>query len=143
MMQKVENRSLLVTTSVPGHHRPALLKQLKCQSAGIATPTVSRNCLGFPPPAETNLRCGKGARVGPNRRLIPQRFAAGPPFRLKPRHSSARFTKKAGGPRNLCDGSSVSQSTAASTRAKAELPTNYTRNDFVSIRLHEQRARTI
>jgi hypothetical protein len=33
MMQKVGNqRFLLVTTSVPGHHRPYLSKQLKCQS---------------------------------------------------------------------------------------------------------------
>ena len=26
------NRSLLVTTRVPGHHRPVITKQLKCQS---------------------------------------------------------------------------------------------------------------
>src|SRR5882757_5004192 len=33
MMQKVGNqRFLLVTTSVPGHHRPFLSRQLKCQS---------------------------------------------------------------------------------------------------------------
>src|SRR6266404_2033341 len=34
MMRKVGNRSLLVTTSVPGHHRPTLSKQLKCQTVG-------------------------------------------------------------------------------------------------------------
>src|SRR6202790_4957 len=33
MMRKAGNRSLVVTTSVPGHHRPTLTKQLKCQTA--------------------------------------------------------------------------------------------------------------
>src|SRR6266852_7617830 len=33
MMRKVGNqKAFLVTTSVPGHHRPLLSKQLKCQS---------------------------------------------------------------------------------------------------------------
>src|SRR6267143_5772527 len=35
MMRKRGNRGLLVTTSVPGHHRPGLTKQLKCQNAAL------------------------------------------------------------------------------------------------------------
>src|SRR6202022_1296330 len=39
MMRKVEteasNRSLLVTTRLPGHRRPVLAKQLKCQIAAL------------------------------------------------------------------------------------------------------------
>src|SRR5580704_16394162 len=44
MMRKVGNRSLLVTTSVPGHHRPLITKQLKCQIAALrcAAPPVQR-----------------------------------------------------------------------------------------------------
>jgi len=39
-MRKVGNRGLLVTTSVPGHHRPVVTKQLRCQSlhCGTAAP---------------------------------------------------------------------------------------------------------
>ena len=40
-------------------------------------------------------------------------------------------------------GSSVSQSARCFPGAKAEMPTNYTANDFVLIRLHRRRARTI
>src|SRR6266567_1989800 len=36
MMRKGGNRGLLVTTSVPGHHRPGVTKQLKCQKRCIA-----------------------------------------------------------------------------------------------------------
>src|SRR6266478_6722738 len=35
MMRKGGNRGLLVTTSVPGQHRPVLTKQLKCQNAAL------------------------------------------------------------------------------------------------------------
>src|SRR6266571_5395263 len=35
MMRKGGNRSGLVTTSVPGHHRPSATKQLKCQNAAL------------------------------------------------------------------------------------------------------------
>src|SRR6266853_7058883 len=42
MMRKVgteaSNRSLLVTTRLPGHHRPVLTKQLKCQIAALRDP---------------------------------------------------------------------------------------------------------
>src|SRR5438128_11432591 len=31
----MRNRSGLVTTSVPGHHRPSATKQLKCQNAAL------------------------------------------------------------------------------------------------------------
>src|ERR1700687_4546149 len=41
MMRKAGNRSLVVTTSVPGHHRPTLTKQLKCQTAAIGTPALT------------------------------------------------------------------------------------------------------
>jgi hypothetical protein len=63
MMQKVENRSLLVTTDVPGHHRPILTKQLKCQSLHCGTSPVTPNWLGFRP-AKTDFGCGKAARGG-------------------------------------------------------------------------------
>src|SRR5246127_3313463 len=44
MMQKVGIRSLLVTTDIPGHHRPLLAKQLKCQSLQCGTaPTGKRS----------------------------------------------------------------------------------------------------
>src|SRR6202171_6004575 len=62
MMRKAGNRSLVVTTSVPGHHRPTLTKQLKCQTAAIGTPALtgkSPRPLAFRP----NLRCGKAARL--------------------------------------------------------------------------------
>jgi hypothetical protein len=35
MMRKAANPSFLVTTNVPGHHRPILTKQLKCQIAAV------------------------------------------------------------------------------------------------------------
>src|SRR6266851_9894012 len=42
MMRKVgteaSNRSQLVTTRLPGHHRPVLTKQLKCQIAALRYP---------------------------------------------------------------------------------------------------------
>jgi hypothetical protein len=65
------------------------------------------------------------------------------PFRLKPRHWPATFIKKAGPSRNLDDGSSVSQSVGAFHGAKTKMPTIYTANDFVLIRLHERSAGTI
>jgi hypothetical protein len=64
-------------------------------------------------------------------------------FRLKPRQWPAIFFKKWLSSRNLGDGSSLNQSAIASQGAKAEMPTNYTGNDFVLIRLHPRRARTI
>jgi len=48
-MQKVGNRSLLATTSVPGHHRPSRTKQLKCQSLHCGTSAARSNCPGCPP----------------------------------------------------------------------------------------------
>jgi hypothetical protein len=65
------------------------------------------------------------------------------PFRLKPRQWPAIFFKKWRSPRNLSDRSSLSQPAIASQGAKAEMPTNHTGNDFVLIRLHPRRARTI
>jgi hypothetical protein len=51
MMRKVgteaSNRSLLVTTRLPGHHRPVLTKQLKCQIAALRDPGQRAKC---PPP---------------------------------------------------------------------------------------------
>jgi hypothetical protein len=35
---EASNRSLLVTTRLPGHHRPVLAKQLKCQIAALRDP---------------------------------------------------------------------------------------------------------
>jgi hypothetical protein len=55
----------------------------------------------------------------------------------------ATFIKKKGRSRNLGGGSSVSQSTVAFLGAKSEMPTIYTPNDFVLIRLHRRGARTI
>src|ERR1700692_1404225 len=43
MMRKVGNRSLLVTTNVPGHHRPLITKQLKCQSLHCGAPPGRSN----------------------------------------------------------------------------------------------------
>src|SRR6187200_3098163 len=56
MMRKRGNRGL-VTTSVPGHHRPGLTKQLKCQNAAL-----------------------RNARKRENNRLRP---AAGGPFEVR------------------------------------------------------------
>src|ERR1700692_3717801 len=63
--------------------------------------------------------------------------------RLKQRQSPATFLKNAGRLRNLGDGLSVSQPRSASQRAKPEMPTFYTTNDFTLIRLHERSAGTI
>src|SRR5260370_5056593 len=59
MMRKVGNqRFLLVTTSVPGHHRPLLSKQLKCQSLHCGSAGQGgRNATTSPVTG-----CGKGAR---------------------------------------------------------------------------------
>jgi uncharacterized protein DUF2735 len=153
MMQKVGNRSLLVTTDVPGHHRPILTKQLKCQSLHCGTAAAAWNCLGGRH-AGTDFGCGKAARLQPplgaktawrRPRLSPITQHSQPVsrLRLKPRHWPAIFTNKARRSRNLGDSSSVSQPTVASQGAKSEMPTIYTPDDFVLIRLHERRARTI
>src|SRR6266436_2379260 len=42
MMRKGGNRSRLVTTSVPGHHRPSVTKQLKCQNAALRNASKAR-----------------------------------------------------------------------------------------------------
>jgi len=152
-MQKVANRSLLVTTSVPGHHRPLFTKQLKCQRAAAGRAGWEGKPLKLPV-GRRHLKCGKGARVrlssgaesarlGPIPRPIWGQSAPGLSFRLNPRHSSAIFLKKARRPRNLGDGPSVSQRVVASQEANTKMPTIYTGNDFVLVRLHEQRARTI
>ena len=83
-MRKVGN-PLLVATDVPGHHRPILTKQLKCQSlhCGIADwEGKTPGQLG----CQSNLRCGKDARVTqsngresarlrPKQRLFPRQAA--------------------------------------------------------------------
>src|SRR5712671_3988677 len=98
MMRKVENqRFLLVTTSVPGHHRPSLSKQLKCQSlhCGNAGPGGET-----PPPPRyrSHLGCGKDARgtllARPRRdrpSLISQQSAAILSLRPNTRHLRAIF----------------------------------------------------
>jgi hypothetical protein len=90
----------------------------------------------------------RGSRASPDARGSDYaRFHGSPrpvlPFRLKPRQWPAIFFKKWRCPRNLGDRSSLNQSAIASQDAKAEMPTNYTENDFVLIRLHPRRARTI
>src|SRR6266446_10609851 len=50
MMRKRGNRGLLVTTSVPGHHRPVVTKQLKCQ----------KRCIAKRPEGEIPLRLAVG-----------------------------------------------------------------------------------
>jgi hypothetical protein len=53
MMRKVgteaSNRSLLVTTRLPGHHRPVLTKQLKCQIAALRDPGQRAKYPHLPP----------------------------------------------------------------------------------------------
>jgi hypothetical protein len=90
----------------------------------------------------------RGSRASPDARGSDYaRFHGSPrpvlPFRLKPRQWPAIFFKKWRSSRNLGDRSSLSQSGIASQDAKAEMPTNYTGNDFVLIRLHPRRAQTI
>jgi Protein of unknown function (DUF2735) len=60
-----------------------------------------------------------------------------------PRQLPATFFKKASPPRNLCHGSSVSQPMNAFEDAKSKMPTIYTPDDFVLVRLHPRSARTI
>src|SRR3954464_13204693 len=45
LVRKRRNRSGLVSTSVPGHHRPSLTKQLKCQNAALRMPRGAGNPL--------------------------------------------------------------------------------------------------
>src|SRR5260370_23907300 len=153
MMRKVGNRSLLVTTSVPGHHRPLVAKQLKCQSQAVGTPVGRGKPLQLSA-GRSHLRCGKGARVRlssgteparlwPRRRPISQQSACCWSLRLKPRHWPAIIIKSARRSRNLGHGPGVSQSVVASKEANPKMPTIYTRNDFVLVRLHQPRTRTI
>jgi hypothetical protein len=57
MMRKVEteasNRSLLVTTRLPGHRRPVLTKQLKCQIAALRDTGQQAK---YPPPSPPDDR---------------------------------------------------------------------------------------
>src|ERR1700720_3954333 len=91
MMRKVgteaSNRSLLVTTRLPGPPRPVLTKQLRCQIAALRHPPASRRNTPPPPAGGRNLgvrqrRAGGGldegpmARFGPGLRLITQQSAA-------------------------------------------------------------------
>src|SRR5258706_9233010 len=147
MMRKGGNRGLLVTTSVPGHHRPRVTKQLKCQNAAL------RNAprMGKSPPAghrAVHSRCGKAARFA---------VAGSLRLRLIPRQS-ARLSmvpiKAAPFVRNISDESRPLPATLAMARAlasrrllssgaKTKLPIIYTADDFVLIRLHGRRAGTI
>ena len=156
MMRKVGNRRLLVTTSVPGHHRPIITKQLKCQSpqCGSLGRRLGESTRLRPRARNFRVRqrraggaCGKAAFAAdgaPNRRPIPRHRAADHPGAIKA--AATRRQHSADGPdalRNLGAGSSVNQPTIASRNAKPKMPTNYTANDFVLIRLHRRRARTI
>jgi len=82
MMRKVENqRFLLVTTSVPGHHRPSLSKQLKCQSlqCGKAGQREKRHHLP-PLPVEFEVRqrrAGNASGEAPERQAEPYFAAVG------------------------------------------------------------------
>jgi len=58
---------------------------------------------------------------------------------IRPQHSQTKPAPL----RNLGNSPGVSQSAAASQRAKTKLPIIYTANDFVLIRLHGRRAGTI
>jgi hypothetical protein len=82
MMRKVGNqKAFLVTTSVPGHHRPSLSKQLKCQSLhcgsdgpGGATPPAP------PLPIEFGVRqrrAGNASDEAPERQGKPYFAAVG------------------------------------------------------------------
>jgi len=69
----------LVTTSVPGHHRPLITKQLKCQSLHCGAPSRRSN---RPRRSRCGIEfgCGKGARTAGaanlRTRLIPQQAKA-------------------------------------------------------------------
>src|ERR1700732_722410 len=64
-------------------------------------------------------------------------------MRIKRRHSSTTFLKKAGRCRNLGKAGRVSPSPPAFAAAKVELPIFYTENDFVLSRLRNRGALTI
>jgi hypothetical protein len=149
-MRKVGNRSLLVTTSVPGHHRPLITKQLKCQALHCGIEAWTGNWPPAPDPStKFNVRQrragvgGKRRDSSPNYARIHSSPRPASSGRLKPRQSQAIFIKKAGRPRNLGNGPSVSQSSDASQEAKSEMPTIYTPNDFALSRLHQRSAETI
>jgi hypothetical protein len=167
MMRKVGNRSLkskpkieaysssqLVTTRVPGHHRPHDAKQLKCQSlhCGIAVRRelillAHGRFITFHAAAKQRAQRSRRRRItlrkGPNHAWFRSNRRPGPLERLKQRQSPATFPEKARRRRNLAEGLSVSQSSAALQRAKPEMPTFYTENDFSLVRLHHRSAGTI
>ena len=167
MMRKVGNRSLkskpkieacsscqLVTTRVPGHHRPHNAKQLKCQSphCGIAVrrepiPLAHGRFITFQAAAKQRGQPSRRRRIALRKRANHACFRSnrrpGSSVRLKQRQSPATFPKKARRFRNLAEGPSVSQSPAAPQRAKPGMPTFYTENDFSLVRLHQPSAGTI
>ena len=152
-MQKVGTEAYWSPQAYPatiGRFLPSNLSANRC-TAGCP---LRDRIAGASSPAESEFGCGKGARgepwaepgrpdLGPNH----ARFCSSPravlSFRLKLRHGPATFANKAGSARNLCHGPSVSQSMAASPDAELEMPTIYTRSDFVLIRLHRRHAGTI
>ena len=167
MMRKVGNRSLkpkpkmeacsssqLVTTRVPGHHRPYNTKQLKCQSLHCGTAVrwelillARGRFITFQAAAKQRGQPFRQRRrphgKGPNHACFRSNRQPGSSVRLKQRQSPATFPKKAGRLRNLAEGLSVSQASAAPQRAKPGMPTFYTENDFSLVRLLRPSAGTI
>jgi len=133
-------------------------KQLKCQSLQCGMAGREGKNLPDKLACQSNLRCGKAARVVLSNRRQSARLKL--KTRLFPRQATARIrcpikaapvtgklTGNAGRPRNLAGGSGVSQPSVASKNANrdanAEMPTIYTPNEFALIRLHPRSARTI
>jgi hypothetical protein len=79
MMRKVGNQwSLLVTTSVPGHHRPLRSKQLKCQSLQCGKAGQSEKRHHLPRYREVRQRrAGNASGEAPERQAKPYFAAVG------------------------------------------------------------------
>ena len=137
----------MVTTSVPGHHRPGVTKQLKCQKRCITErPERGEIPSGWRSGGPFKMRQSRAVCGGGELALTPDSTAVrvlicGPDEScvIHPQHSQTKPAPL----RNLGNSPGVSQSAAASQRAKTKLPIIYTANDFVLIRLHGRRAGTI
>ena len=151
MLQKAVNRRLLVTTCGPGHHRPAIAKQLKCQ---IAAPRQTGRTRGQPntPAAQFKFEV-RQRRAGYARGRHPDDAIEAEmtldsaaalclsPRAIKPAacHADIRHPW-ASAPATLPMAQALATRQLPRSKQNRNMPTFCTRYDFLLIRLHDLRA---